>query len=237
MADGLIEGAGAASRDEILCWMRDMQKIPLTDPNYFFGNLYPNRLIVCIGNNVPAISQKTGIQRTFKAMQPGGGSALPPAIEFDGLAHRAVHGGFFVYGGQRSNLAQAQARAEKVLAFSYFMAQLYDQAEKGFSKKLAEEPEDAASLWGLGMVYTMKKDYDAAINAFHRSIAGSGGSSKPAIEALARYKLGNCYDLKGMRNQAIREYQTVVRMDVNFYGAVDSSKKYLEKPYVETEGK
>jgi tetratricopeptide (TPR) repeat protein len=167
-------------------------------------------------------------------MQPGGNSALPPAIEFYGLGHKAVHGGFFVYGAQRSNLAQAQATAEKVLAFSYFMAELYDQAERGFSKKLAEEPEDAASLWGLGMVYALKKNYDAAINAFRRSIASSGGSSKPAIEALARYKLGNCYDVKGMRSQAIREYETVVRTDVNFYGAVDSAKKYLEKPYVES---
>ena len=235
IADGLIEGAGGASREEFFCWARDVQKISSTDPNYFFGNLYPNRLIVCIGNNVPVLSHKTGIQRTFKFMQPGGSSALPPAIEFDGLAHKAVHGGFFLFGSQRTNLAQAQARAEQELAFSYFMAQLYDQAEKGFSKKLAEQPEDAASLWGLGMVYMLKKDYDAAINTFHRSIACGGGSSKPAIEALARYKLGNCYDVKGMRSQAVREYQTVVRMDVNFYGAVDSSKRYLQKAYVEPE--
>jgi hypothetical protein len=233
IADGLIEGAGAASREDFSRWLREVQKIQVTDPDYFFGNLYPNRLIVFIGNNVPVISLTTGIERTFKAMQPGGHSALPPGIEFDGLANRAVHGGFFIFGAGRSDLARARERAEKELAFSYFEAGLYDQAEKGFLKKFAEEPEDAASLWGLGMVYMLKKDYDAGIDAFLKSIAANGGSSKPAIEALARYKLGNCYDVIGRRREAVREYHTVVRMDVNFYGAVDSAKKYLHKPYVE----
>jgi hypothetical protein len=235
MADATVSGSGGTSREEIVQWLRDTQGIRRTEPDYFFGNLYPHRMIVWVGSNIDVISQKTGIQKTFKVMQPGGNAAIPPAIELAGLSDKTVHGGFFIFGERRGDLDLALGKAQKELAFSYFKAEQYDSAQLGFMKKLEDEPEDAASWWGLGLVHMKKNDYDAAIGAFNRSIAGRAGSVKPAFEALARTSLGRCYDVMGMRQRAVREYETVIDMDVNFYGMVDSARIYLQEPYAEPE--
>lgn len=209
--------------------------IPEKDPYYLFGNLYPNRVIVCIGNNIEVFSKRTGVTKTFRFMQPGGATAYPPGIDLRGLSDEAVHVGFYVFGEEKDNIEHAMAKAEEELAPAYLRVGSYDKAEQGFLKKLEGSPENALAWLNLGQVYMCKEDYDTAIDALTKCLMGKAGSMKPVLDVWAHSLLGNCYDLKGMREQAITEYQNVIKMDMNFQGAVDSAKKYIKEPYRKSE--
>lgn len=236
VAELLTPGSKAIHREEDVLNFMKSRGIPERDPYYLFGNLYPkNRIIVCIGNNIEVVSKKTGIKRTFKFMQPGGNTAFPPGIEFEGISDKTVHTGFYLYGDNRHNMSIAIEKAEKELALSYFNAELFDKAEIGLTKKIKENPEDALSWLFLGQVHMERNELDKAIFAFKKSLAGKAGSIKPVIEVWTHNLLGNCYDLKGMRKEAINEYNNVINSGVNFQGALDSAKKYLKEPYIKSE--
>jgi len=227
-------GSKAFASEEVVEKFMKSRGIPEKDPYYVFGNLYPHRVIVCIGNNVEAISSKTGMKKTFKFMQPGGNTAFPPGIELKGLWDKTVHTGFYVFGEKRSNVEFAIEKVEKELASAYLHAELYNKAERGFLKKVEERPEDALSWLSLGQVYMNKQNYDNAIEAFKKCLAGKAGSVKPVLDVWAHNLLGNCYDIKGMRDLAITEYQKVVEANINFQGAVDSAKLYIKEPFRES---
>lgn len=224
-------GSKAISTEEGVAKFMESRGIPEKDPYYLFGNLYPNRVIVCIGNNIEAISDKTGIKRTFKFMQPGGATAFPPGIELKGLWSECVYTGFYLFGDKCDDMEFAMEKAQKELASSYLDAGLYDKAEKGFLRKLEENSDDALSWLSIGQVYMNKEDYDKAIEAFKKCIAGKAGSIKPVLEVWAHNLSGNCYDIKGMRELAIAEYNKVIDMNINFQGAVDSAKQYIKEPF------
>jgi tetratricopeptide (TPR) repeat protein len=226
-------GSQAFADDETVQRFMESRGIPIKDPYYVFGNLYPNRVIVYLGVNVEAVSHKTGITKTFKFMQPGGLAALPPGVEFKGLWAKTVQTGFFIFGDERDDVAYALEKAEKELAPSYLQVGLYDKAERGLLKKIEERPDDALSWLNLGEVYVNKKEYDKAIEAFNKCLSGKAGSIKPVLDAWAHNLLGNCYDIKGMRNQARAEYQHVIDANINFQGAVDSAKHYIDEPFRE----
>lgn len=224
-------GSKAFAAEERVREFMESRGIPNKDPYYLFGNLYPNRVIVCIGNNIEAISKETGIKKTFRFMQPGGATAYPPGIDLKGLSDETVHIGFYVFGDERDIIEHAMIKAEEELAPAYLRVGSYDKAERGFLKKLEESPEHALTWLNLGQVYMYKKEYDTAIDALTKCLIGKAGSMKPVLDVWARNLLGNCYDLKGMREQAITEYQKVIETDINFQGAVDSAKKYIREPY------
>ena len=210
------------------------RKIPVKDPYYLFGNLYPNRLIVSIGNNIDANSAKTGIKKTFSFLQPGGATAYPAGIELKGLSQQTVHCGFFLFGEKRDDMNFAIEKSNKDLSGAYLHVGLYDKAEKGLLKKLEENPDDAQSWMLIGQVYMNKNNPDKAINAFKQAIEGKAGSIKPIIEAWSHNLLGNCYDIKGERKLAIEEYNKVIKMNINFDGSLDYAKKYLKEPFKES---
>jgi tetratricopeptide (TPR) repeat protein len=202
--------------------------IPVKDPMYLFGNLYPRRLIVWVGNNNDVVSKEDEFQRTFRVMQPGGGNAFPTSIEWKGIASKVVHAGFYVFGEKREDAEHAMKEAKKALAGAYFNAGLRDKAEEGFLLRVAEKEEDAEAWLNLGQIYMNQRKIDKAIEAYKKSIAGKAGSIKPVIEVWARNLLGVCYNLKGMREEAAKEFKAVIASGVNFKGAVDFAKKNLE---------
>mgnify|MGYP003681896686 CR=1 FL=1 len=234
VAEMMTPGSKAIDTEEAVKKFMESRGIPKKDPDYLFGNLYPNRVIVCIGNNIEAISNKTIIKKTFRFMQPGGSTAYPPAIELKELSDKTVHAGFYIFGEERDDVEFAIEEAQKELASSYFSVELYDKAEKGFLKIVGKKPEDAISWLNLGQIYMNKEDYDNAIEAFKKCVTGRAGSIKPVIEVWAHNLLGNCYDIKGMRDLAIIEYKKVIEMGVNYQGAIDFAKKYLTEPFRES---
>jgi tetratricopeptide (TPR) repeat protein len=236
VAEGMTEGSESLGGKEGAKRFAEKRGIPEMDPNWLFGNLYPNRVMVFIGENVLVKSENTGIERTFRFMQPGGLTAYPPAVEVKGLSETTVHGGFVVFGDERDDTDAAMARAEMELAVSYLAAEMYDEAERGLLAKVEEKPEDAMSWLYLGDIYKDKDEYNKAIEAYEKSIAGKAGSIKPIIDVWARYGMGNCYDLKGERGLAVEEYQKVVDSEIDFMDVGDSARACLEKPFERIEG-
>jgi hypothetical protein len=207
--------------------------IPSKDPYYLFGNLYPNRLIVSIGDNLELESQNTGIKEIFQLLQPGGSSANPPAIKLKGLSKNTAHGGFYMFGESRSDENLARKKAYRELADAYFEAGLTEKAEAALLEKVEEGPGDPASYFYLGQVYMNKKDLNKAVQAFKKGLSAPGGSDKAAIDIWIHNLLGNCYDLQGKRKMALAEYETVIKSGIDVQGSIEYAEKYIEKPYDE----
>jgi tetratricopeptide (TPR) repeat protein len=188
-------------------------------------------VIVCIGYN-PEIPAPDGSgNRTFRFMQPGDYGSYPPAIEFKNTAKGTVGAGFYLWGNGRDDLAQAQDKAEQEMALAYYDAGLYDKAEAGFNKKLAVKPDDEMSLLYMGALHMNRKEWDNALEALDKALAGQAGSIKPVLDVQVHLLKGNCYDGKGMREQALAEYQAVVDSGVDFMGAQTNAQKFIKQPY------
>ncbi|MBN1187846.1 MAG: transglutaminase domain-containing protein [Bacteroidales bacterium] len=207
--------------------------IPRIDPQYLFGNLYPNRLIVSIGNYFVMESKKTGIKEIFRSLQPGGSKAIPPAIKLKGISRKVVHGGFYMFGEDRDDVSLAKKKAYRELSTEYFSAGLMDKAEIALLERIEEDPDDPANFFYLGQVYMEKKITKKAIKAFEKGLAVSGEDSKVVINIWIRNLLGNCYDLQGQRKKALLEYKTVIESGIDVQGSIEHAKKYIEKPYSE----
>jgi hypothetical protein len=46
--------------------------------------------------------------------------------------------------------------------------------------------------------------------------------------------LGNCYDIKGMRESAVREYKKVIEAGIDYQGSLGYAKRYIIKQFVKT---
>ncbi|MBN2380916.1 transglutaminase domain-containing protein [candidate division WOR-3 bacterium] len=86
--------------------------MPTLDYNYFFGNLYTERLIVSVGNNIEVSHPDLGISKTFRFMQPGGYICYPPSVENNGLSGKVTFSGTFMFGEDAGNFKIARKVAK-----------------------------------------------------------------------------------------------------------------------------
>ncbi len=203
--------------------------IPERNPDYLFGNLYPNRTIVAVGNNIEISSKKTGIKRTFKFLQPGGTAAYPAAVELKGFSKTTVHGGFFLYGNERSDLKIAKEKSIMVLAAVYLQTGDFKKAEVGLKKSLEKNPNNPQAWLQLGQVYLNTERVDDAIVAFKKCLDSPGGSTKPVIDVWAHNLLGLSYSLKGKKELADKEFQWVLDSGIDYNGSQKFAKENKEK--------
>lgn len=216
--------ADPARRDSF----KEMTGLVSDDPDYLFGNLYPNRMVVSVGNNHKLIYPELGIEKEFRFMQPGGEFAYPTAIEWEGLSDKTVYAGFYIYGDDCDNIDTARKKAKSRMAFGYLNAEEYDKAIEGFLVSLEEKPEDTMALLNLGQAYQGKGEIDAAIDAYTRSLAGKGGSMKPILDVWSHNLLGECFALKGDEEKARTEFQTVIDSGIDFNDSRDFALRRLE---------
>ena len=209
----------------------DLAGIKNTEPAWFFGNLYPKRLIVLIGENIKVKSKIADISQTFYILQPGGIGAYPTAAKFKGFATTPVHSGFYIFGKKSRDEKYARKQAEIALAESYLRAKSYDKAESGILKGLKEKPKDASKWLLLGQVYMATQKYREAIAALKKSIAGDGGSVKPVFDACSLLYIGNCHDMLGNRKTALKQYQKVIKSAIEYRDLQTHAKKYKKTPY------
>ena len=204
--------------------------IPKKEGSWLFGNLYPNRMEVFIGENVTFTSKTDGTRRTFKFMQPGGTGAWPIAVEIKGVK-KSVHAGFFRFGEDAGSKKIALDRAEMVLAASYLKAGLLEKARRGLKKVLAKHPEAAQAWFQMGQVHFAEKSYIKAREAFQRALKGKGGSAKRTISTWCHIFIGMTLDIQGKRKEAVRSYQNAIKTGADFGGSMDMAKKLLKTPY------
>lgn len=207
----------------------DSRGMPTYDADWLYGNLYPERLIVSIGNNIKVEYPDLGISKTFLFMQPGGLFASPPAFEAVGVSTRPIQTGFYVFGENAKDIDFAQKKAAQKMVPGYMSEGEYAKAEKGLLSKLEGNPEDAQTLHDLGRCYQRQDRIDEAVDAFTRSIAGKGGSGKPILDTWTHNFLGECYEKKGETDKAKKEFETVIESGIDFQNSQQYARERLAK--------
>lgn len=226
----------ALTAGEIDAFLRT-RSIPKGDPGWLFSHHYGHRLIVAVGNNLEIGTPGSEEKLVFTFLEPGGANALPPAIRLVGFNEDVVHGGFFVFDRELANEEAAHQLAHQRLASLYFDAGLFDLAEEACLKTLEDNPGGISAWINLGRVYLRKGKYSKAEASLRRALTGMAAQRKEKLESTiwVHNYLGNCYDLLGRREMAIAEYELVVGQGMNYRGAVDYARKYLNMPFTESD--
>jgi len=231
----LMPGGAGLEPDEVAAFMA-RRNVPLGDPGWFFGNLFDNRIITTVGNNIRFDSLTLDHLVSFMRLAPGGVDATPAAFRIEGLNESIVQGGFYVFGQDVPDEEAAHALTHQRLANAFFQVELYDVVEDGCRAALDESATGIQPWINLGKVYMHKGEYYKAESAFKRAIQGVAVQRDEKLESLiwTHNYLGNCYDMLGHRDLAVAEYQLVVDLANNYRGAVDYARKYLERPFDRT---
>ena len=229
VANMMLPGMNSPIDAQMVEQFKQTRGIPSNDPSWLFGNLYPNRLIVSLGNNLTV--SHNGIERTFRFLQPGGETAFPVAFESEGFDEPVIHGGFYMFDNECTNMETAKKLAEKRLAGNYLAAGFHKKAIDGFKRITADTPQNAQAWLNLGQIYFKLNDFESARHAFIKCIKGQAGSIKPVLEVWARNFLGNCLDAQGDRAGALQEYRAAVDSGVDYQGSRDYAEKFLKEVF------
>ena len=222
--------------DEKVAEFIESRGIPGRERDWLFGNLYPNRVVVFVGENV-TFTPLDGPEMTFAFLQPGGAVGHPPAIQMEGLSPDTVSTGFFLFGEQAADPEVAEARAQLALGPAYLAAGLFDRAVPALEAQLAEKPESSTTWFQLGQAYFNLGRHDDARDAFERSLAGTGGSTKPTTDTWSHIFLGMCCDLAGDRDGAVAAYQQAVDVGADHSGSLATAQQFMEEAFsLEEEG-
>ncbi len=228
----MLPGGGGLAPDHAREFVQALG-LPFGDPEYMFGNLYDDRVVMTVGNNITVASPTLGTDQVFQRLRPGGDAATPKALRTKGLNSDMVSGGFYVLGEQPASEDDAHRLVHLKLAERFFNAERFDVVDVGCRASLDMQP-DAVKAWlNLGRVYMHKQEFYRAEAALKRALKGSIGNPAEHKEAKvwAHNYLGNCYDLLGHRDMALKEYGIVLEMDEDFNGAIRYAKRYIRKPY------
>lgn len=228
VAQALAGKSKAFPTDESVRAFAESRGILKHDPRWLFGNLYSERLIICIGNNLEVNHTGPGISRTFRFLQPGGTQAIPPAFEASGFSTKPVEAGFFMFGDGCDDIDRAKKLALIRMTPGYIAAENYEMAEKGLMKKLEEHPGNAQALFDLGQCYLNRGKLDEAIEALQGSLTGKGGSTKPVLDVWSHNLLGLCHKTKGDLNRARDEFQWVIDSGIDFQNSLQFARDNLK---------
>jgi hypothetical protein len=228
----LLPNHGGMTEQEVANFLGE-KGVPLDDPMWLFGNLFSDRIITTLGNNIRFQSPTMGKLVSFQRMFPGGDQALPGAFKITGFNDDIIHGGFFVFGDPLPDDEAAHALTHQHLASSFFKVGLHEMVEDGCRKSLDAGGGGIQGWINMGKVYMHKGEYYKAEAAFKRSMNAVADRRNEKLESLiwSHNYLGNCYDMLGHRDMAIEEYQHVVDMGNDFRGAVGYAKQYLKVPF------
>jgi len=106
----------------------------------------------------------------------------------------------------------------------------YAEAQQQLESALKLDRNNAWVYYNLGLVYLEQKNWQLALDNFQASL--DAASSKPEwIDTWARIKRGNAFDAKGMRPQAVNEYQKAVQAGSNYDNAQSVAKKFIATPF------
>ncbi len=105
----------------------------------------------------------------------------------------------------------------------------YAEAQQQLEAALKLDRSNSWVYYNLGLLYLEQRNWQLALDAFDSAL---NGNLRPSwIEAWARIKRGNAYDARGMRAQAVNEYNKAVQTGINYDGAQAAAKKYIATPF------
>ena len=105
----------------------------------------------------------------------------------------------------------------------------YAEAQQQLEAALKLDRSNSWVYYNLGLLYLEQRNWQLALDAFDSAL---NGNLRPSwIEAWARIKRGNAYDARGMRAQAVNEYNKAVQTGINYDGAQAAAKKFIATPF------
>ena len=98
-----------------------------------------------------------------------------------------------------------------------------------FNKALEVNKNSSLAHYRIAEVFFLQKNYQASANAYRESLNGDG---EPRwTEVWSHLQLGKIFDVTGQRERAVNEYRQALQTNDNTQGAIDESRKYMQKPY------
>ena len=105
----------------------------------------------------------------------------------------------------------------------------YAEAQQQLEAALKMDRSNSWVNYNLGLLFLEQRNWQLALDAFQAAI---DGNLKPSwVEAWSRIKRGNAYDARGMRAQAVNEYNKALQTGVNYDNSQAAAKKFIATPY------
>ena len=229
VAQMFVPGGTIPATEDFIDEFMVMTGIPSWDVNWFFGNLYPNRLVILVGNNFQFKSAELGVGKVFRYMRPGIDDGYPAGIEYVGLSGKTVSAGCYVFGEGRDDAELARKKASHALAAAYVDVGEYARAERLLLAALEEDAGAEAAWLALAKAYLGQDKLDEAIDALREGLAAKAGSLKPVVDVQCRNLLGACYQKKGDLEAARREFMLVIESGVDYEDLLTSAETHLDE--------
>lgn len=106
----------------------------------------------------------------------------------------------------------------------------YAEAQQQLEAALKMDRSNAWVYYNLGLLYMEQRNWQLALDNFQAAL--DNNSAKPDwLDTWARIKRGNAYDARGMRPQAVNEYNKALQTGSNYDNAQAVAKKFLATPY------
>ena len=103
-----------------------------------------------------------------------------------------------------------------------------------FNKALEVNKNSSLAHYRIAEVFFLQKNYQASANAYRESLNGDG---EPRwTEVWSHLQLGKIFDTTGQRERAVNEYRQAIQTNDNTQGALEESRRYMQKPYEREKG-
>ena len=103
-----------------------------------------------------------------------------------------------------------------------------------FNKALEVNKNSSLAHYRIAEVFYMQRNYQASANAYRSSLNGDG---EPRwTEVWSHLQLGKIFDITGQRERAINEYRQALQTNDNTQGALEESRRYMQKPFEREKG-
>ncbi|MDD2716711.1 MAG: transglutaminase domain-containing protein [Candidatus Wallbacteria bacterium] len=231
-AEGFLQKSKCNFDKKALGYICDVLGIEGPDPDYLFGNLYPNRIINYAGLENEFISRKTGETRVFENLTPGGISSKPRSVEFYDIHDKVIHSGNYVFGEKATDRKHAYEKSSGNLLFLLIENKEWLAARKKLFCDLEKQPDSPLTNYFLGQTFLATGDYQKALDFFsdcHTKGSNIGYSANIKIWALNFQ--GFIHDILAERKKAQAFYRKVIKTGLSFKDAAGIARLYLGSPF------
>jgi tetratricopeptide (TPR) repeat protein len=98
-----------------------------------------------------------------------------------------------------------------------------------FNKALDVNKNSSLAHYRVAEVFFLQHNFQAAANAYRECLNGDG---EPRwTEVWSHIQLGKIFDVTGQRERATNEYRQALQTNDNTQGALDETRRYLQKPF------
>jgi aminopeptidase N/predicted negative regulator of RcsB-dependent stress response len=103
-----------------------------------------------------------------------------------------------------------------------------------FNKALEVSKNSSLAHYRIAEVFYLQKNYQASANAYRESLNGDG---EPRwTEVWSHLQLGKIFDVTGQRERAVNEYRQAIQTNDNTQGALEESRRYMQKAFEREKG-